>query len=392
MVHGQGGHPGANENIKRALIQARGTQQGHLLVHAPPLPIAYGTHHSKFLILIDDSKIRLIIHTANLIAKDFLSKTQGIWWQDFKLKTSSSLKSCAFESDLLQYLHSLKLAGSVAKNFLKNISKVDFSDARALGLVASVPGYHRKDEMNHYGHMKLRTLLSEQNFDECFRGSPLVYQFSSLGSLDEKWLYQEFTQSASRGDTTNVHNDPVRLGKPKDLEKDLHLVWPTVMEVRDSLEGWGAGDSIPGYQKNVSKKFLRKHFRKWVGRFGLKRAMPHIKTFCRYAKSAEAEGTRFAWICMGSHNLSKAAWGCLQKKETQLMVRSYELSVLLAPQAPSTFTLMSEGAGGRERENETPIPIPFAFPPRPYDSQDTPWMVDVPYPGPDNFGNLRVTW
>ena len=32
---------------------------------------------------------------------------------------------------------------------------------------------------------------------------------------------------------------------------------PTVAEVRDSLEGWGAGRSIPGFQKNVGKDFLQ---------------------------------------------------------------------------------------------------------------------------------------
>ena len=36
--------------------------------------------------------------------------------------------------------------------------------------------------------------------------------------------------------------------------------------------------------------------------------------------------------CIDSSNLSKAAWGALEKQESQLMIRSYELGVLFLPQ------------------------------------------------------------
>lgn len=44
----------------------------------------------------------------------------------------------------------------------------------------------------------------------------------------------------------------------------LHLVWPTVVEVRNSMEGWFAGGSIPGPSKNVNRPFLRPYFCRWV--------------------------------------------------------------------------------------------------------------------------------
>lgn len=40
--------------------------------------------------------------------------------------------------------------------------------------------------------------------------------------------------------------------------------------------------------------------------------MPHIKTFGRYREVA-GQGTQLAWLLLASHNLSKAAWGTLQK-------------------------------------------------------------------------------
>jgi tyrosyl-DNA phosphodiesterase-1 len=39
-----------------------------------------------------------------------------------------------------------------------------------------------------------------------------------------------------------------------------------------------------------------------------------------------------AWLLLTSSNLSKAAWGALQKKDKQLMIRSYELGILIFPE------------------------------------------------------------
>ena len=36
-------------------------------------------------------------------------------------------------------------------------------------------------------------------------------------------------------------------------------------------------------------------------------------------------------MCCVSANLSKAAWGALEKQKTQLMIRSYEIGVLFLP-------------------------------------------------------------
>lgn len=37
----------------------------------------------------------------------------------------------------------------------------------------------------------------------------------------------------------------------------FHIIWPTVVEVRESLEGWAAGISIPAPLKNVDRPHLR---------------------------------------------------------------------------------------------------------------------------------------
>lgn len=44
--------------------------------------------------------------------------------------------------------------------------------------------------------------------------------------------------------------------------------------------------------------------------------MPHIKSFGRY--QVDDQGVRLPWLVLTSHNLSKAAWGALQKNGEHL--------------------------------------------------------------------------
>ncbi|MED6192928.1 tyrosyl-DNA phosphodiesterase 1, variant 2 [Stylosanthes scabra] len=324
VIHGES--DGRVEYLKRS-------KPANWILHKPPLPISFGTHHSKAMFLVYPQGIRVIVHTANLIHVDWNNKTQGLWLQDFPWKDQDSLsKGSEFENDLVEYLSTLKWPEfSVKLPSLGNFSicpsffkKFDYSDAM-VRLIASAPGYHSGAAIKKWGHMKLRSLLQECTFDEDFKKSPLIYQFSSLGSLDEKWM-AELTSSMSAG--LSEDKTPLGLGEPQ-------IIWPTVEDVRCSIEGYAAGSAIPSPFKNVEKAFLKKYWAKWkADHTGRSRAMPHIKTFTRYS------GQNLAWFLLTSANLSKAAWGALQKNNTQFMIRSYELGVLFLP------TLLKRGSRG----------------------------------------------
>ena len=126
-------------------------------------------------------------------------------------------------------------------------------------------------------------------------------------------------------------------------------------EVRASLLGYAAGGSIPGNTKNLAKPHVAARLHAWRApgeemvtpknkkpsararartrtRTAARARVPHIKTFARYAQTRTGAGAAtLAWVFLGSHNLSGAAWGKFEKNETQLNVLSYELGVLLAP-------------------------------------------------------------
>ena len=301
----------------------------------------------------------------------------AVWFQDFYAKKPGDAP-CAFEVDLLAYLGALGLPRECG-GFLGEVGKVDFSKARALGLVASVPGYHRGGQRDRYGHMRLRGILSRQRWPTEFKESDLVCQFSSLGSIDEKWLKSEFTESMASQMASDrewfdrevyladLEREGVKLGKNFPFfHGQLHLVWPTVAEVMGSLEGAAAGQSIPGYEKNVTKAFLQPLYRKW----GRCPAAPHMKFYGRF--SSGCREPRFCWAAVGSHNLSKAAWGCLQKKETQVSFHVHALCwrycccrrPSLTTSTPSPILsalcaeLRAERGGLRDRgDRSRPVPV-----------------------------------
>ncbi|GAV73664.1 Tyr-DNA_phospho domain-containing protein [Cephalotus follicularis] len=403
VIHGEG--DGALDHMKRK-------KPANWILHKPPLPISFGTHHSKAMLLVYSKGVRIIIHTANLINVDWNNKSQGLWMQDFPWKDQNKPgKGCAFETDLIDYLSALKWPEFTA-NFpsLGNINinssffkKFDYSNA-TVRLIASVPGYHTGSNLKKWGHMKLRTILQECTFDKEFQNSPLVYQFSSLGSLDEKWM-TELASSMSSGFSEDKM--PLGLGEPL-------IIWPTVEDVRCSLEGYAAGSAIPSPQKNVEREFLKKYWAKWKAiHTGRCRAMPHIKTYTRY------NGQKLAWFLLTSANLSKAAWGALQKNNSQLMIRSYELGVLFLPYptrrhgygfsctdngGPSLdkfestenskaamgklVTLTSQGSRNTDLSDVIPLPVPYELPPQQYSSEDVPWSWDRRYGKKDVYGQV----
>ncbi|XP_031500494.1 tyrosyl-DNA phosphodiesterase 1 [Nymphaea colorata] len=378
-------------------------------LHKPLLPIAYGTHHSKAMLLVYPQGVRVVIHTANLIYVDWNNKTQGLWMQDFPWKQRQDhSKTSPFEEDLVDYLEKLKWPGlnvsiPVAGSATINSSffrKFDFSSA-SVRLIASVPGYHSGGSLKKWGHMKLRSVLQESLFDKEFQKSPIVYQFSSLGSLDQKWM-DELSASMSSGLSEN--GSSLGLG-------NVQIIWPNVEDVRCSLEGYAAGNALPSPQKNIERAFLKKYWCKWKAiHTGRCRAMPHIKSYTRY------NGQRLAWFLLTSANLSKAAWGALQKNGSQLMIRSYELGVLFLPslisKSRSSFSctdsgrVMQTGEGVSQSKLRTELvtlcweesknvnssseiirlPVPYQLPPVPYNDEDVPWSWDRQYHLKDVYG------
>ena len=426
-------------HVKRLLIiHGTGTESELLSVFPknarafkPLLPISYGTHHSKLFILCSYTHgLRIIIHTANLILQDILYKNQGVYTQDFPPLNSSANDDRTngnshtrndFADTLLAYFSSMRMNESSRRHVdvVEMLQKFDLSGA-AVKLIASTPGYHTNRQVHSWGHMALRRALSRESFKPTFKGAQFTAQFSSIGSIYPKWM-NEFKNSVSMGKIQNT-SPPEDLGSWLGPDKEgLFLIWPTVEQVRTSIEGYSGGNSVPGFKKNVDRDFLKPLWSLWSSADACGetlsitnkntfrgQAVPHIKTYCRHTK----DGT-ICWFLLTSANLSAAAWGSLQKNGQQLMIRSYELGVLFLPSMLSQFGgclkySIKRSAGNANRLSPKSagditstsvskeekalslidIKIPYVLPPRRYRAEDRPWMIDLSYTKPDVMGRV----
>ncbi|XP_019722293.1 tyrosyl-DNA phosphodiesterase 1 [Hippocampus comes] len=357
----------------------------HIRFCQAKLDIAFGTHHTKMMLLWYDEGFRVIILTSNLIRADWYQKTQGMWMSPlFPRLPKGSSDTCGesptfFKRDLLEYLASYR--APELEEWIQRIKEHDLSETRVY-LVGSTPGRYVGPDMERWGHLRLRKLLYEQT--TCIPGEdqwPVVGQFSSIGSMGvdkTKWLAGEFQRTLTTLGKSSLQPNP-----------PIHLLYPSVEDVRTSLEGYPAGGSLPYSIQTAQKQlWLHSYFHRWqADATGRTHAMPHIKTYMR----ASPDFTQLAWFLVTSANLSKAAWGALEKNNTQVMVRSYELGVLYVPSAFNMKTFPVQKNPFPISSSSSGFPVPFDLPPTCYTPNDQPWIWNIPYnKAPDTHGNVWV--
>ncbi|KAF7487988.1 Tyrosyl-DNA phosphodiesterase 1 [Sarcoptes scabiei] len=310
--------------------------------------------------------LRIIILTANLIENDWAFKTQGVWISPIlKFNNQANDSITNFKSDIIQYLSFYR--NPKINYWIEKLKKCDCSKINVY-LIGSVPGRHKGDDRSLYGHLKLRKILKTSPYGPKKETVDwnVVAQFSSIGSLGpkpDKWLTSQFLCSLS-----TVNSDEISFLKP-----NLQCIYPSVENVRLSLEGYYAGTSLM-YQKSTANRqsYLNDYFFQWKAkRSNRNEASPHIKSYCRYSNDLKS----ISWFCLTSANLSKSAWGELQVKGSQLFIRSYELGVLFLPELivkKSAFTISND-------DDKSTFPLPFDLPLTPYGPNDTPWTMDINY-------------
>ncbi|KAF1334963.1 Tyrosyl-dna phosphodiesterase 1, partial [Globisporangium splendens] len=392
---------------------------------APYLPIPYGTHHTKMMVVVYPAKVRVAIFTANFIAIDWNNKTQGVWFQDFELKTlggddDTEHKECVsnrnadgsnsvaldFEADLVGYLS--RLGTKVAAFCKEELVRFDFSTAK-VALVPSVPGVHTGKganalvvyvfiNMEKYGHLRVRKYASAM----CF---VCILAMFRMGSLDEKWFFGEFAASLLPGKKgVTATSAPVQA---------LHIVWPSVDDVtffvwnltaqlHRRLGRWPCSAvSTEKYETFFAQVPSQVESTRGIAS---KECDAAHQTYARVDASCENCGA-LDWAILTSSNLSKGAWGAFQKNQTQFMIRSYELGVMFLPQLSPTnkaFAVIGSEAAAIDAATGIPsasgisqrprvLPLPYSFPIKTYDPKvDEPWVWDLVRDEPDIFGSCYL--
>lgn len=258
------------------------------------------------MLLQYEEGLRVIIHTSNLEPKDWNQKTQGLWCSELLPKLAENDRTedkskTNFQTDLISYLEAYSC--SQLKKWIAIIKRHDFSSVNVF-LIASVPGRHKAENLHKFGHMKLRNVL-KQHGQRLDKEWSVIAQFSSIGSLGKSpdtWMQSEFLDSLK---ASKQAGPSTISAKPQ-----FKIVFPSVCNVRSSLEGYQAGASIP-YQSHVAERqpWLRNFMHQWSSDSnGRTRAQPHIKSYIRVNEQTE----EIAYLILTSANLSK---GTLVERE-----------------------------------------------------------------------------
>lgn len=216
-----------------------------------------------------DETAQVIIHTANMISKDWTNMTNAVWKSPLLPKSSQNGQAASspedhpvgsgqrFKIDLLNYLKAYDQRRTTCRSLTDKLSQFDFSGIKA-ALVASVPGVHDTNDSSEtpWGWAALKRYMRSI---PCSDGnSEIVVQISSIATLGAKedWLRKTLFQplSGSKHPT---------LAKPR-----FKVVFPTADEIRRSLDGYASGGSIhtkiQSPQQTKQLQYLRPIFHHWA--------------------------------------------------------------------------------------------------------------------------------
>ncbi|KAH6607435.1 tyrosyl-DNA phosphodiesterase 1 [Trichoderma cornu-damae] len=398
-------------DLNRIILSETASQYPNVRLHCAPMPEMFGTHHSKMMILFrSDGTAQVVIHTANMMRKDWANMTNAVWISpklprlsepDDLLQSGQALPAGSgprFKADLLAYLTHYDLFSVTCKPLVDRLTGFDFSGVRA-ALVASVPGKHDfRDECEPaWGWAALR---------RCLQGVPvepgesdIVVQVSSIATLGAKedWLQKTLFDSLATSSTQGAKRPSFK------------IVFPTADEIRNSLDGYASGHSIHAKIKSSQHirqlHYLQPMLHHWAndsahgaeleedapirGDSGRNRAAPHVKTYIRFNHNKSID-----WAMLTSANMSKQAWGeTLRSTTGEVRIASWEVGVLVWP----GLLLGDAGVMTSSFQSDTPdsspfteeqrpvigLRMPYSMPLQAYGKGEVPWAATAAHSEPD---------
>lgn len=266
-----------------------------------------GSCHSKILVLVYKTFLRLIITSCNMMDVD--TELNDNHWYIHDIPKLPALKSSTsdFESELLAHLQAL----GTPQEFIDSIQgQYDYSAVR-VQLVTSVPGVHSGAKAERHGLLRLRRVIMDFGLKLARAKSKeelrLEVCAASIGNLNAKWLDGFFDCAIGRGF--------VEVPEPADnceVPKELKIFYPTTEDVNDA-----SGEPQPG-SANIGchtrpwasapkavKDLFHHYHSKDPGRIFHQKLLiaynPHDATALPY------------YVYVGSANLSQSAWGALEQ-------------------------------------------------------------------------------
>lgn len=377
------------EDPNRLSLQEASSRYSNVTLHSAFMPEMFGTHHSKMMILLrHDDTAQIVIHTANLIVRDWTNMTQAVWRSpllprlatpaqqataDDSLKDPEALQPGSgqkFKLDFLNYLFSYDTRRPTCRSIAEELNKYDFSSIRG-SLIASVPGRHniREDHpaKTRWGWAAMKQTLKSVSVLPG-NSAEIAIQISSIATLGptDNWLKNTLFDAFSGGRSQPVPSSTTPKKSMMGLSQqvlgsqkpEFKIVFPTPNEIRSSLDGYNSGASIHTKIQSAQQKkqllYLQPMLYHWANDLpplpsssskpddvaksstsddeetdsGRNRAAPHIKTYIRCGNNSHKT---IDWALLTSANLSKQAWGEAVSGAGEVRIASYEIGVLVWP-------------------------------------------------------------
>ena len=385
----------------------------------------FGTHHSKMMILLrHDETAQVVIHTANMIVRDWTNMTQAVWLsprlplmkpsQQSPSEEEAKIGSGAkFKIDFLNYLRAYDVRFPTCKPIIDQLVKYDFSAVKG-SLIASVPGRHKlhdSSSQTKWGWAAMAQALKAVPLTPTTQ-STIAVQISSIATLGptDAWLQNTFFRAFAGGRRDNTTTILQQHKSPS-----FKVIFPTADEIRRSLDGYASGGSIhtktQSPQQAKQLQYLTPLFCHWANDSangaelskdddspttrkdgGRNRAAPHIKTYIRYNNNNRLSEASIDWALVTSANLSKQAWGDAVNSAGEVRVSSYEIGVLVWPGLYAERAVMKgafladELADGEGGKAAVALRVPYSLPLQAYGRGEVPWVATARHLEPDWMG------
>ncbi|KAI1333312.1 tyrosyl-DNA phosphodiesterase-domain-containing protein [Xylariaceae sp. FL0255] len=256
-----------------------------------------GSAHSKILLLVYPSFIRIVITSCNMMEIDTSLGDNHFYIHDCpKLSEPSRSSPAGFEADLLAHMAVL----GAPEQFLASIRGVyDYSGVKVY-LITSVPGVCAGAKAEQHGLLRLRRVIKQLGLPPFEK---LEVCTASVGNISAKWL--SMFDECVRG------KDTLKATYGLSTVPDMKLFYPTVSDVKNASEVARQGASNIGC-----------HIRPWdTAPIEIKRIFHHYESKdkgCLFhqkfilAYNPKAQDKPPCFVYIGSANLSQSAWGMLE--------------------------------------------------------------------------------
>lgn len=366
-------------NMVEELEKQRKTLKYNENITLEPIPLRYdyGTHHSKLMVLFfSNNEVQITIHTANLLDFDWEAMTQGIWVSPRMSLTGGGEHE--FKTDFIDYIRAYKKPS--LNKLADSLESANFDEVQNVSFIGSVPGNYEKGsaEYKKWGVLKLYDVVNrvEKRIDD--KSDPeIIVQMSSIGSLGPLTSYfNPILKRALLGQEPH--------GTDQTRNAKVNIIFPSLLNIRESIFGYGSGGSIhfPLDQNGNLRKELRPMLCQWEAKqAGRQKIPPHIKTYTRLTKE-----NKVGWMVLTSANLSKQAWGIVNKTKKNQWIQSWEAGVIVSPPSSEPFTPLYK----KDTSTSPCVRLPFDIPPSPYEAKDEIWCSKVEHLEVDSFGKTFI--